>query len=235
MSNLGKGDRQLWYENQPKDPTDEVLSPQTKLKFLIGDIWEALLLFLAKEAGHTVELEQAEVELNGILGHIDAVIDGTVVDVKSASSYAFRKFQNGTLAQDDPFGYMEQMAGYSTALGGLDGVFLAVNKESAKMALFKVPAEASAALDIGERIVHLKDVVASETAPERCYQSVPFGEGGNEILGVNCSYCPFKKRCWADVNNGMGLRTFVYSDGLKHFTKVVKEPRVTELTWSQDT
>ena len=50
VSNLGKPDRQLWYE--ANDPAKEELAGHTLIKFLFGDILEHLLLFLAAEAGH---------------------------------------------------------------------------------------------------------------------------------------------------------------------------------------
>lgn len=228
MSNLGKGDRQIWYElhSTPK----EALEPEAKMKFLFGDIWEAILLFLAKEAGHTVEHEQAEVVLNGIVGHNDAVIDGVLVDVKSASKFGFQKFKDGTLADNDSFGYMEQIAGYSKAFGDIPAAFLAVEKERANMALLKVSVDDMQALDIEGRIEHLKVVVDTDTPPERCYEDVEHGKSGNRVLGVNCSYCPFKATCWADANGGMGLRTYIYSKGPVHFTQVDKEPQVFEVT-----
>ena len=42
MSNLGKKDRQLWYEINSENR--EELQPQVRLKFLFGDIIEALLI-----------------------------------------------------------------------------------------------------------------------------------------------------------------------------------------------
>ena len=228
MSNLGKGDRQIWYELHSTER--EALEPEAKMKFLFGDIWEAILLFLARESGHEVEHEQAELMLNGIMGHTDAVIDGVVVDVKSASKYGFSKFKDGSLRENDSFGYMEQLAGYSTAFGGLDGAFLAVEKERANMALMKVPAEELAVYNIEERIDHLKEVVKSDEPPERCYEDVEHGKSGNRKLGVNCSYCPFKFTCWADANDGAGLRTFIYSGGPVHMTQVEKQPEVYEAT-----
>lgn len=223
MSNLGKGDRQLWYDLN--DPATEELEPHTKIKFLYGDILEALLLFLAKEAGHEVTHEQEELVLDDIVGHNDAVIDGVVVDCKSASTYAFAKFKNGTLAEDDPFGYMEQLAGYSRGLGGLDGAFLAIDKTLGHLTLLKVPKEELEALNINNRIADLKEVVGSPEPPERCHDPVPDGESGNLVLGVNCSYCAHKFKCWADANNGIGLRTFIYSKGPKHFVQVERTPR----------
>ena len=36
--------------------------------------------------------------------HIDCKIDGEVVDIKTASNYAYKKFSEQTLRDDDPFG-----------------------------------------------------------------------------------------------------------------------------------
>ena len=99
MSNLGKPERQLWYEvNMPE--AAEPMPPEAFMKFAFGDVIELLLLFLAEAAGHKVEGTQDEQEINGVKGHRDAVIDGMVVDAKSASSYAFKKFAEGRLEQD---------------------------------------------------------------------------------------------------------------------------------------
>lgn len=233
LSNLGKPDRQLWYEHHADrlGLTKEKLSAPVLMKFMFGDVWEALILTLAEAAGHKVEHKQAEVEINGIIGHNDAVIDGVVVDVKSASPFAFKKFAEGRLQEDDPFGYMEQLAGYCTAHGNKDGAFLVVEKVLGKLCLVKFDYETDLQpLNIVERAEHLKEVVASEEIPERCYPPKPEGQAGNEVLGVNCSYCPFKFECWSDANDGMGLRTFIYSTGPKHFVEVQKEPRVQEVT-----
>lgn len=231
MSNLGKPDRQLYYEVNGPHEVKEPLKPNVLIKFLFGDLWETVLLYLAKEAGHTVEMEQAEVELNGIVGHIDAIIDGVVVDVKSASSYAFKKFKDGSLPENDPFGYMEQLAGYCTALGGRDGAFLAVDKQTGSLTLLRVPFEDLQMYLIEDRAEYLKEVVAGDTIPDRCYSPVEDGKSGNEVLGVNCSYCPFKFHCWSNANGGIGLRTFLYSTGPKHFVSVKREPKTLEVTF----
>ena len=229
VSNLGKPDRQLWFD--ANDPSSDPLAPSTKIKFLFGDILEHLLLFFAAEAGHDVSMEQTEVEVNGITGHNDAVIDGVVIDCKSASTHSFKKFKDGSLAQDDPFGYMEQLAGYSNGLGDLPGGFLAIDKQNGHIALMQVPLDELKALDIEARADHLKDVVTQPEPPERCYDPIPMGESGNMKLAVGCSYCPHKFKCWADANDGIGLRSFLYSTGPVHLTKVEAEPRVPEVTF----
>lgn len=229
MSNLGKPDRQLWYEIRG-GLSKEALEPHTLLKFLVGDMWESILLFLAECAGHEVTHQQAECEVDGIVGHIDAIIDGTVVDVKSTSTFAFKKFKDGSLADDDPFGYIEQISGYATAFN-TDGAFLAGDKQNGHIALHRVSKDEVETINIRGRIEHIKSVLASDVVPDKCYEPVPEGESGNLRLTTGCSYCPFKKECWADSNNGVGLRTFLYSKGPTHMVRVEKEPRVPEITF----
>lgn len=229
MSNIGKGARQLWYEKQYG--SEEELPPATVLKFIYGDIIESLLLFLAAKSGHSVTSRQAEVDVDGIKGHIDADIDGVTVDVKSASTYAFKKFADGTLAENDAFGYIEQLAGYCVARG-TDGAFLAVDKQNGYVTYLEIPlVDLKATVNVQQRIEYLKTAVDQEIPPDRCYPDEEEGASGNRVLGINCSYCAHKFRCWADSNNGLGLRTFLYSTGPKYFTKVAREPKVRESTF----
>lgn len=224
MSNIGRPDRQLWFDINGKGDKEKLL-PSTLIKFAYGDLIEQMMLLYAKMAGHTVEREQEEVEVSGIKGHIDAVIDGVVVDVKSASTFSFQKFDTGALleAGNDPFGYVAQLAGYVEAVApGADGAFLAVDKTLGKITLLKVPAEVLARYRVRERIEHIKQVVASPDIPARCYDDVPEGKSGNMKLSTGCSYCPHKFNCWPN------LRAYFYSTGPKYLTKVIREPRVSE-------
>lgn len=224
MSNIGKPcERQLYYSvNSPEEA--EELRPEAHMKFLFGDAIELLLLFLAEASGHKVEGTQDEQEIEGIKGHRDAVIDGTIVDVKSASSYSFKKFEEGRLSEDDSFGYVDQLQSYLFA-GQTDdkvtdkdrGAFLVVDKTLGHICL-----------DVHERkkvpydkiYNHKKKMVAEKDPPERGFDPVPDGKSGNERLGINCSYCDFKNKCYPD------LRTFIYSTGPRYLTKVVREPKV---------
>ena len=80
-----------------------------------------------------------------------------------------------------------------------------------------------------ERIKDLKHKLKLASPPELCYAPVPEGKSGNMKLHRNCVYCPHKYVCHKDANNGEGLRTFKYSRGLVHFTKIKKEPKVDEI------
>ena len=88
FSALGYGARRLYY--QYNGTPGEVFTPQTKMKFMLGNIVEEIMLSMAKLAGHTVEHEQERIEYRGITGYCDAVIDGVMVDVKSAASFSFK-------------------------------------------------------------------------------------------------------------------------------------------------
>lgn len=193
MSNIGKPcSRSLWYDVNGDDKV-ESLSPETRLKFMIGDIVEALVVYLAKEAGHSVTDQQAEIEMEGIKGHIDCVIDDELVDIKSASSFAMKKFKNGTLPDDDPFGYISQISGYGNALGKKRGTFLAFDKSSGELATYTHSQLENTELKIKE----VKAAVALPEPPDRCFETVKDRQTSRQKLGVNCSYCSHKHTCWA--------------------------------------
>lgn len=231
MSNIGTPcHRKLWYSiNLPL--SSEPLRPEAKLKFLYGDILEDLLLTLAKAAGHTVEGEQSVLEINGIKGRRDAVIDGVTVDVKSTSSYSFAKFRSHNLREDDPFGYIQQLSSYVYAAKDdplvtdkTNGAFLAIDKQNGTICLDMY--DFTEEFKTKEVFVEsAKAMVVLPSPPPREYTDEPEGKSGNRKLGINCQYCDFKQSCWP------GLRTFVYAGGKPSFlTKVVSLPRVPEVT-----
>ena len=159
---------------------------------------------------------------------MDCTIDGEVVDVKTASGFAFKKFRDGTLAEQDTFGYMSQLAGYEEAMGTEGGGFLALNKETGELALFR-PEELDKP-NIRTKISRVKKALKSSQPPQKCYDPVPDGVSGNMKLPSECFYCRHKYECHKDTNDGKGLRIFQYAKGLAYFTTVVKEPKVKELT-----
>ena len=217
FSGLGKPDRQVWYI--AKETEAEPMPPKTYFKFLYGDVIELLILFLAKESGHTVERTQEQVEVDGVKGHIDAVVDGTV------SPYGYKKFADNNVLADDPFGYVQQLAGYASVLTpGEDAAWLAFDKVSGDICVTTLSASVIAGHDPATRISHLRNVISSDEPPDRCYPDVPDGKSGNRKLGTACSYCAFKHECWP------GLRTFLYAGRPRFLTTVVREPDVMEVT-----
>lgn len=228
FSSLGTPcDRKAWYQiNDPEG--GEPLPPEARLKFLFGDILEHLLLFLAEEAGHTVEAKQVELEVNGVRGHPDAIIDGVLVDVKSASTFAFAKFKDHELESNDPFGYITQINAYHSALlaegYAVDPdrvAFLAIDKQLGHMCLDVYPSQR---LNLPTLIDFKKSVMSAPKPPPRAFKDELDGKSGNRKIPTVCSYCDHKKTCWPN------LRTFLYSSGPRFLTHVERLPDVKEVT-----
>ena len=226
LSGIGKPNRQIWYDVNT-EATEEQLPPSTRIKFLYGYILEELLLLCASVAGHTVEAQQKEVSVEGVLGHQDAVIDGVLVDCKSASGFSFKKFESNTIAEDDPFGYIAQISAYSQANDINKAAFLVIDKSTGKICL--TPVHAMEMINAGDRVKKIKKIVAGDTIPDRCYDSVPDGKSGNYKLPIGCVYCRHKTLCWSDANQGKGIRTFKYSNGKRYLVQVAKIPDVEEI------
>lgn len=235
MSNLGSPClRELWYKINIPDAFEKLPAP-ARLKFLFGDIIEQVLLFLAKEAGHEVNGKQTRLELFGVKGSRDAIIDGVTVDTKSASTQSFYKFRSGLTPDKDDFGYLTQLDGYREA-GKEDP--LVVDKDRAAF-LVADKTLGNVTLDIHKkRNVNYEKMIAERRAilnknkpPERPIfnkeeGTTDFADGksGNRKLGTKCSYCGVKNLCWE--NN---LRAFAYSGGPRYLTQVIRLPDVPEL------
>lgn len=230
MSNVGTPcDRKLYYSIKHPELAEPLPAP-ARIKFLIGDITEEVVAAIAEQTpGHVVEGRQDTLELHGVKGHRDAVIDGVTVDIKSASSFAFQKFEEGLTPDKDAFGYLDQLNLYREA-GANDPVvkvrgeaaFLAVDKTLGKLVLDR---HKSNGKDYASLISQKRGMLAEKVPPKRAYHPEPDGKSGNMKLGVACSYCPFKKECWKNSNGGDGLRTFAYSTGPRFLTTVTREPK----------
>jgi len=230
MSVIGKPARQLWYDKySPKDRQDE--DAGLNLKFLYGHIIEHLILYLAELAGHKVEDQQKKVEVDGVKGHIDSKIDGEICDVKSASSFSFKKFKSGELVGDDPFGYHAQLSGYETANGTKQGGFLVVDKSSGDICFYKP--EDMAKPNVKSLIKELRTTLEKDTPPEKCYE-FKTEKNGNKTLATGCMFCPHKWECHSDTNNGKGLRVFKYANKNVMLADVVKQPLVEEITYEYE-
>jgi len=225
--------RKIWYRiNQPE--SGEPIPPKALGNFFYGDLLEALVLALAKAAGHKVEGEQEQLEINGVFGHRDAIIDGVTVDVKSASNFGFSKFQNHKLREDDPFGYISQLSSYVYA--GKDdprvkdkkhGAFLAIKKEKFDLCLDTY--DFSEEIKAKEEEIESAKTLVQGGIPEERLAPVPQKpdpnnrQHQNKKLCIACSLCEYRKVCWPEA------RTFLYGDGPVHLVHVEHEPRVTEL------
>jgi hypothetical protein len=228
LSNIGRTDKYLW--NHFNGTEGEELQPHTYIKFMYGHLIEEMLLFLTRMAGHSVTDEQKVCNVEGIVGHMDCKIDGVVTDVKSASSFGFKKFKDGTLAYDDPFGYIDQIKAYAHSEGQTEFGWLAMDKANGHLTYLKYDLNDTEAPvyevlrgDIVDRVKHVKKLVEQPEPVEWCYPPVPDGKSGNSKLSIGCSYCQFKDHCYPN------LRVFAYSYGPKYLVDVVKEPKVQEV------
>jgi hypothetical protein len=222
LSQMGKKcPRSLWCSIHTPELA-QPLNPWTKIQFSFGDIYESLVISMAKAAGHEVTGEQDALYVDGVRGHRDCVIDGNVVDVKSCSPLSFEKIKSGSIRNDDAFGYLDQLDGY--VYGSRDddlvrnkdsGFLLAINKVNGMLALYEHIARKES---IRERVRDYRHVVSLSEPPECTCETIPDGKSGNIRLGVTASYNAFKFGCHPQ------LRTFLYAEGPRYLTKVVRRP-----------
>ena len=221
-------EKQLWHSIHTPE-LEERLQPWARIKFTYGHILEVLVIAMAKSSGHTVTGEQDAVDVDGIKGHRDCVIDGCIVDVKSTTSLSFNKFKDKTIAQNDSFGYLDQLDGYLVGSSADPLVtckdrayILAIDKQLGHMCLYEHHLREQ---HIRERVANYKKLVALATPPSCTCGTVAEGKSGNIKLDTRASYSGFKNVCHPQ------LRTFLYARGPVYLTHVAKEPKdVTEIT-----
>lgn len=219
MSNIGRQDRFLWFVHNGY--SKESFTPATLMKFLYGHATEELVLALVKLSGHKVSHQQAKAEVGGIQGSMDCMIDDVLIDVKTASPFGFKKFKEGGIRFDDPFGYIDQLRGYAASLGVDEGGWLVIDKSGGHLCThfenfrYDEPIE--------ERIEHLHKVMAEPEMPQQCYELKPDGKSGNTKLAMECSYCAYKQHCFPD------MKVFAYSTGPRFLVDVVNYPKVPEI------
>lgn len=227
LSQMGRRcPRSLWASVHSPS-SQEPLPAHAKLKYTYGHLIESLLIALAKTAGHEVTGEGDALYVDGVKGHRDCVIDGCVVDVKSASSLGYKKFADKTIATNDPFGYLDQLDGYlvGSAEDPLvrvkDRAYLwACDKTLGHQCLYEHKLRKE---HIHERIRLYQSIVDLAQPPQCECGVVADGKSGNLRLDVRASYNPYKWFCRPH------LRCFLYASGPVYLTKVVRVPDVPEV------
>ena len=216
MSQVGKPFCQLHAEKLGWEKLPEVNS--FKIKMLYGDMTEVIAVALLLAAGiEIVDLNKRvllNTEAGDISGELDLIIrDGnsySLWDIKSASKFAFeKKFESyQALKDNDDFGYLEQLYGYTKAERAETpdikaGGWIAINKESGEMKV--VPADPDDEDQYTTKINNTitKYLEADETNFERCFEDEPetFYRKltGNRKLHKTCTYCSFRYTCWPDL------------------------------------
>ena len=205
MSNIGRPLCQLQMEKTgaPAEPPDYSF----KMKVLFGDLIEASSMLILKASGVEVQSEQKAVKHSGeIEGTYDVEIDNKIWDIKSASPFAFdKKFSQGfsTVVEDDAFGYASQGFMYADSEDKDFGGWIVINKSTGEWCITETPLNITeykekyvvAAKDNFNSIKKNKKFKRCFTDKEEYFRKA---KTGNRVLGLTCSYCPFKKSCWGD-------------------------------------
>ena len=208
MSNAGRPLCQLQME--AKGVKGEGQPYNVKIRNTFGDLIEALALFIMKSAGVNVKNEQKKVtyefEGNKIEGKQDVEIENKIWDIKSASPYSFDKkfgeeggFQE--VVRDDTFGYASQGFLYSESQNKDFGGWIAINKSTGEWAVCETPKlvepyKSEAIKKAKDNVKAIKDGLPFKRqygAIEETFRGKPTG---NKVLGLACSFCPYKLPCW---------------------------------------
>ncbi len=189
------------------------------MRFLFGDLIEAVAMLIMKASGVNIVKEQARcsLELDGetIKGTLDVIIDEggeqKVWDIKSASPYSFdNKFGKGydAIKEDDAFGYITQGHLYGESYGLPFGGWIVINKSTGEWAVVESPE------DLGEErtrvLQQANNIVRTVKTAE--FKSVKFKDDWetyrqdgethrtkNRIMPKLCTFCEYKKHCWKDA------------------------------------
>jgi hypothetical protein len=213
MSELGTPcHRQLFYKwyhpTLGMYPMAEPPAAMLPVKFTYGDYIEELVLFLAAESGHTVSKRQEKVTLTSeftewyAVGHIDAVIDEYVVDVKSAADMSFKKYQReGLTEENDMFGYLYQIDAYASALKNPARALVFTNKHDGNLHIVdRVGQPFMPVTSMIKAIGHKAELFLDHgKLPDRLPTKAT--KYGNQ-LGTVCSYCAFKHSCYDGAIKG---------------------------------
>ena len=205
MSNIGRKKCQLWFDkNETENKIAE--SPFFIINIILGDIVEAVFKGLLRASDVKFgDSEQVtlQIEDDKIDGTYDLVINGKVDDVKSSSPWSYEnKFKDfETLQGKDSFGYVSQLVGYAKAKGVPVGGWWVVNKANGN---FKYVS--ANGVDVDSELKKIKetiDYINNDEPFERCYEPVEetyYGKpSGNLKLGIECSLCSYREKCWDDL------------------------------------
>ena len=208
MSNIGKPLCQLQMEKSDTEPEGQPYN--NKMRNTFGDLIEALAVTIVKASGIKVDSVQKPVSYKfknkKINGTYDIEINKKIYDIKSASPYAFEhKFGDeggfNSIVQDDAFGYLSQGYLYSESENKRFGGWIVINKSTGEWLVTETPTEdekyKNIAINLSKENLHALD----EGKPfRRCFSDIEetFRKipTGNKMLGIVCSFCPYKFPCW---------------------------------------
>jgi len=215
MSGLG---RHLCQQILERDGHKEEMPYNAPTRFWFGDLSEAMMMCIMREAGIDIVDFQKEVELeiagHKIKGTLDVIIRDEsgvekVWDIKSASDWAFKhKFGFGgydSIKEDDPFGYVMQGYLYATAMNIPFGGWIVINKSSGQIAVAEAPEwqdedRVRYMADAEERVKFLTNPKSKPFKPFpdefETYRDGGLVRTGNKLMPKPCGFCGHKIHCW---------------------------------------
>ena len=208
MSNFGRPTCQLQME---KSGAERSRSPYNHiLRMMIGDAVEVYLTALLRIAGANItggkDVVSFPVGDTTIKGESDIDFDGKVWDIKSSSPWAYKnKWSKGyrALADDDSFGYIGQLYGYSAGQDKEMGGWVVADKSSGEVIFVDAEPKSGELSELYMKLSESVRKVESDAPFERCFE--PEEEffnrkpTGNYRLGTQCSFCDYKHACWDNL------------------------------------
>lgn len=220
-SSLGYKARRLWLMSR---------NPETKAEFpwqtsLTGNVMEAVIIYLLKEAGCPIEGVQqrvsgklADFDIEGSVDFITTWPDGSkrIVDVKTCSDFSWSDNfgSEEKFASKNPYGYLTQAAVYEHLAGIKFGGWLVYNKSSGEMKFLDADKMRT---ELFEAFCTASDAllrVSNDTMPEQChpvhYEEYKGEQTGNIKVSYDCAKCPFIKTCFPSAVKATRGRTVMY-------------------------
>ena len=220
MSGLG---RPLCQQVLEKHGIKEEMDYNALFRFFFGDLTEAALMLVMREAGvDIVDFQKAvDLTIDGVLvkGTLDVIIrdelgQEKVWDVKSASDWAYKYKFTGMggydkLKEDDPFGYVMQGFLYAESVGLPFGGWIVVNKSDGQVAMVEVPDwseddKAEYLEDAKKRVRFLSNPEVKPFKPYKPEAETYRRDGviidtGNKLLPRECNLCGYRYHCWPNA------------------------------------
>ena len=143
-----------------------------------------------------------------IKGEFDIELDDGIYDIKTASPFAFEnKFKPDDayerIKESDAFGYVTQGHGYGMASDKPFKGWIALNKSTGEITIAEAKDTKQEREDVYDKIQHTYKSISKRKAFRRCFTDVEEvfykKPTGNRTLGIECSYCPYKTRCWKNL------------------------------------
>ena len=237
MSNIGKPLCQLQMEMGKAKREKPTYNQRVQNTF--GDMLEALVVLLIKGSGLEVQSEQEKVSLDiggiNLEGTYDIELEDAIWDIKSVSPYSWetkfgpsRSFRD--IAKDDPFGYVSQGVLYGTAAGKVFGGWISINKATGELNVVRAPLYdeyfvSKTLSDVDGKIRALTSCAPFTRQYTDIEETFRRKTTGNRVLGITCSYCPYKQACWGKMDYKPAVASDAQNPKWYYYTFISEEWR----------